>query len=125
MQRGPTAWRRRVVLRRLARQIREEDPELARVLSRRRTPVLPPLRITSLSVTGYAVTAAVLTMSGSYLGVISAVWAGLILTIMAVVRWRHGDGSGPGAGSPRVSPADDQRLDGRRSDDGRSDSGGP
>ena len=112
MQRGTFSRRERVELRRMARQLRDHDPELARLLSRR-GPLLPPLRLTSLPVVGYAVIAIVLFGCGLLLGVGSAVWAGLAMgglgflrrkvDLDARARGMHGRGA-PGPRPDRTGP---------------------
>jgi hypothetical protein len=88
MQRALTPARQRAALRRLARQLRAQDPELARLLSDGEPGLLPLPRFTSIPVAGYATTGAVLFVTGAYLGVASAIWWGLVCAVLAAVRHR-------------------------------------
>lgn len=97
MQKVPTARRRRAALRGLAKQLRREDPGLAELLSAR-DHVLPPLRLRSFSVRTYAVIALTLFVIGVLLGVLSAMWWGLVVGGLAIHRWQQ---DWP---SPRSSP---------------------
>jgi len=86
MHRAPLGPQERAALRTLARQLKRSDPHLARMLSRRGSTILPPLRLTSLPTTAYAVIAAVLLLAGMVLGVASAFWWGLFTVGLAVLR---------------------------------------
>jgi hypothetical protein len=109
VQPGPQGRRQRATLRRLAREIRQQDPELARLLSGGPRGI-PPLRFTTLPATGYAVIGAVLLLVGSSLGIASAVVWGLAALAAAAVRRRAGHGPMPAPGSDgRGRSAQDQR----------------
>jgi hypothetical protein len=109
MQRAISSRRQRLELRRIARELRGQDPELARLLSRRGS-LLPPLRLTTLPTVAYAVIAAVLLGSGLILGVASAVWSGLVMGGLALLRRRVGGRAvrppGSNLGSPPTSRSD-------------------
>jgi len=79
-----------MTLRRLARQIRQQDPELARLLSGSSGSSgggrLRPLRFTSVPATGYALVGAALVVAGLFLGVGSAVFWGVVALAAAALR---------------------------------------
>jgi Protein of unknown function (DUF3040) len=88
MQRALTPARQRAALRRLARQLRAQDPELAKLLSDGEPGLLPTLHFTSVPTTGYSVVGALLFVTGVWLGVGSAVLWGMICGGLAVLRYR-------------------------------------
>ena len=90
MQRGFQGRRQRTTLRRLARQIRQQDPELARLLSPGGPGRVPALRFTSVTTAGYAAIGGVLLLAGLFLGVGSAVLWGTVAIAAAALRRRVG-----------------------------------
>ena len=110
MQRGSNGRRQRIALRRLARQIRQQDPELARMLSPGGTGRVPALRFTTVPTVGYAAVGTALLLAGMFLGVGSAVFWGAAAIAAAALRRRLAQE--PEHPSGRRRP--DRRTPGRR-----------
>ncbi len=83
-----TTWRQRAALRRIGRELRAQDPDLAALLSGSRPAVLPPLRFRSVPARGYALAGILLIVVGIFLGVGSAVLWGTVALLLAAVRTR-------------------------------------
>jgi hypothetical protein len=99
-------WQRqqRTTLRRLARQIRQQDPDLARLLSGGGRWRVPAVHLTSVPTAGYAIVGAVLLAVGFFLGVGSAVFWGLVAVGAAVLRRNRDKGLAPSRGRGRGAP---------------------
>ncbi|HEY6794221.1 MAG TPA: DUF3040 domain-containing protein [Kineosporiaceae bacterium] len=99
----PRSAKQRIVLRRMSRAVRREDPQLARLLSGRAPGALPALRFTTVPFAGYLTIGVLLFATGVLLGVGSVVLWGLACLGLAVLRRRIRTESGraPVPGTPR------------------------